>query len=276
MNIAHFKKSDLSDYSSTYKIGINAIGEQLEFYLKDAFAGSFTVAGQDEKHKEHQKIFSFLGTQNNPPDIMLRGGDAFEIKKIEGLDRPLALNNSPPKDRLLASDPRITEACRAAEVGWAEKELFYAVGSVPKKQLKHLFFVQGKCYAASKEIYDGIEKPLKSEITSIIKNMGLQGAETVELGKVKKVDPLRITDFRVRGMWYIANPLKVFKYVYQVDISRNFSLVALMEKGKYESYPPEDRSLIENDPLIKIRDTQVRDPNNPAKNVEAKLITTWW
>lgn len=275
-NIVDFRDADLSSYSSTYEIRINAVGEQLEFFIKDALANSLTIAGQDRKHEAHQKAFSYLGTQNNPPDMMVRGGDAFEVKKIQGLYNALALNNSPPKDRLRRSDPRITEHCRNAEPGWQEKDLFYVVGCVQRKQVRHLFFVHGRCYAAEKEVYESVEAPLKKEIAAIISANGMDGGKTTELGKVKRIDPLKITDLRVRGMWSIANPLKVYSYVYQFDSQHRFSMAAIMTGAKYRSYPLKDRAAIENSQLIKIRDVNVRDPNNPARNLKAKLITSWW
>ena len=43
LNIAAFGNNDLRSYASTYLNRINAVGEQLEFYIKDAVATSFTV-----------------------------------------------------------------------------------------------------------------------------------------------------------------------------------------------------------------------------------------
>jgi hypothetical protein len=40
-NISEFKTNDLRNYFTTYAIRINAVGEQLEYYVKDAISGSF-------------------------------------------------------------------------------------------------------------------------------------------------------------------------------------------------------------------------------------------
>lgn len=128
-NIADFKTNDLKGYSSTYLIRINAVGEQLEFYVKDAVCNSFKQA-QLQKEQKYREVFSLLGNQNNPPDAIIRGGDAFEIKKIQSLKSSIALNSSAPKDMLHRDDFRITEACRKCEGGnWTTKDLFYVVGS---------------------------------------------------------------------------------------------------------------------------------------------------
>ena len=94
LNIASYKNNDLKSYASTYLNRINAVGEQLEFYIKDAIASSFKLS-QNKKEEEYSKVFSWLGNQNHPPDIIIKNGDAFEIKKIESLKSALALNSSP-------------------------------------------------------------------------------------------------------------------------------------------------------------------------------------
>ncbi len=90
------------------------------------------------------------------------------------------------------------------------------------------------------------------------------------------MDPLGITNFRVRGMWEIKNPLKVFNYVYHFDERKNFSLAALLTKEKYCSYPERDRIALENDKQITSNAVNVKNPNNPAKSIEAQLVTVWW
>ena len=42
-NIVAFGNNDLKSYASTYLNRINAVGEQLEFYIKDAIATSFKM-----------------------------------------------------------------------------------------------------------------------------------------------------------------------------------------------------------------------------------------
>ena len=50
----------------------NSVGENLERFIADLF-----------KTDCLDVPFSYTGTQNNPPDIMLRGGDAIEVKSLE-------------------------------------------------------------------------------------------------------------------------------------------------------------------------------------------------
>jgi hypothetical protein len=273
-NIAEFGNNDLSTYSSTYLIRIKDVGEQLEFYVKDALCGSFRLA-QQEKEIKYQETFSLLGNQNNPPDAIIRGGDAYEIKKIQTLTASIALNSYPPKDRLHRNDPRVTEACRRCEGGnWQTKDMFYVVGCTQNSKIKYLFFVHGTCYSAEREVYEMIATQLKRDIEGSLRTGGIEGSsETVDLGRINRVDPLGITNLRIRGMWMIENPIKVFSYIHRFDSKRPFSLIALMSKNKFESFPQQDIGAIRMDSRIESRSVKIKNPNNPAELVDAQLIT---
>lgn len=273
VNLFKFKDNDLQHYVSQSQIRINSVGEQLELYLKDALSNSFSLNSQ-KKLANHSKVFSWLGNQNHPPDIIIAKGDAFEIKKIEGNSSHLALNSSPPKDKLYCDDERITSACRQSDGGnWKEKDLFYVVGQAKSKIVKYIFIVQGNCYCAHKDVYKKIHEPLKKEISNVLKSSGLEQGDTVELGKVKKADPLGITELRVRGMWQIQNPMRVFSEICNYDKSNKFSLFAIMRKDKYNSFPKENIKEIESTKGIIVTDIKIKDPNNPAKMIDSKLIS---
>jgi hypothetical protein len=272
LNIASFGNNNLKNYASTYLNRINAVGEQLEFYVKDAIAASFKLP-QAQKQAAYSKVFSYLGNQNNPPDMIVKNSDAFEIKKIETSFAAIALNSSPPKDKLRAEDIRITDACRNCEsLAWKEKDLFYVVGDAKGGAVRSLFFIQGTCYAADHKVYDKVHEPIKQEVDKVLDSLGLEKGETVELGKVKKVDPLGITELRIRGMWSIENPLSVFEELCPIEEGKKLNLFALMRKDKYLSFAKEDIKALESSKTLSVKDVKIRDPNNPAKLVEAKLI----
>lgn len=272
-NIVNFGSNDLSSYSSTYLIRINAVGEQLEYYVKDAFANSFTDK-QPKKEKKYSEVFSYQGSQNNPPDLILKRGDAFEIKKIGSPKSHIQLNSSPPKDRLYFTDPRITTECKECEgeEAWGTKDLFYIIGYVLKGKINYLMFAQGVCYAAPKAVYERLDNALRNRIDSVINSLGLEKKDTVELGRVTKVDSLGITDLRIRGMWIIQNPIIAFSDHYQWNENSGFSLVGLMTKSKYDSFPSEDRHKLENNDQIQVKDMKIKDPNDSARRMEAKII----
>ena len=248
----------------------NNMGDALEEYVKDLFSGAFGLE-ESERLRKHSETFSYLGNPSNPPDAMLKGGDAIEVKKIESEGSALALNSSYPKHTLLASSPMISAACRTAET-WTEKDMIYIVGCVKQQSIKRLAMVYGLDYCASDECYSKIKKKIKEGVETI---PGIEFAETKELGHVNKVDPLGITYLRVRGMWGIENPWKVFEYVYKKPANKSFDFMCLISKSKYETFSnrKELEDLANKTDNLDIADVMIKDPDNPARLREVKLIT---
>lgn len=249
----------------------NNMGEALEEYVKDLFANTINESDEQSRLAKISDTFSYLGNQNNPPDSMLYLGDAIEVKKIEGKNASLALNSSYPKHKLYADSKLITEACRNCEK-WSEKDIIYAVGVVNGSMLNSLCMVYGIDYAADNSTYEIIKEIIVNGVNDI---PDVEFAPTNEIAKVKKVDPLGITDLRVRGMWSIENPFKVFNYIYERDFSKKFNFMCVIRETKYSSF--ENKSLIEkcvgNIKGFNITDVKIKNPNNPAHLEKAKLIT---
>lgn len=270
MNLVDKPITELSNHY-TSRNRANSIGESLEEYVKDLFAG--TVEENDElvRNSRISQCFSYVGNQNNPPDSIIRGGDAIEVKKIETQGASLALNSSYPKAKLFSRSRMITDACRCCEQ-WAEKDIIYVVGFVKGNLLSNLCMVYGVDYAASETIYTRITNLISEGVNSI---QGVEFAETNELAKVKRVDPLGITILRVRGMWNIDNPLKVFNYIYQTDKDSNFNFMALINQEKYHDleYTDDLEQLAEEVEDLNILDVEIKTPDNPAVLKRAKLIT---
>jgi hypothetical protein len=271
--LINFIKNPVTDIVPYYKSHnrANNAGESLEKYIMDLFCGSFS-ANKKNEHLIYNKYFSYLANQNNPPDFIIRGGDAIEVKKIESLTSGIALNSSYPKNKLYADSTMITKDCKRCE-NWEEKDIIYAVGSVNDNNLQALCFVYGTCYAASKEKYEKTKNAIANGLNNNISN--IEFSRTKELGRVNKVDPLGITYLRIRGMWGIENPLKVFDYV--IDKGDNkFMLNAIMLEEKYLSFPENDRkaleTLIDNSEPAEIKDILIKSPNNPADLLKAKIV----
>ena len=254
------------DFSQTGKNRINAAGYSLEEYVKNLFADSFDLS-ETEKLKHWSETFSYLGNDANPPDMMLKNGDAIEVKKIESRDAALALNSSYPKHTLSSSNPMISNACRAVE-NWTEKAIIYAVGVVNDSKLKSLCMVYGSDYCASDDCYSRIRQRIKNGVETI---EGFEFAPTRELGRINRVDPLGITYLRIRGMWHIENPWKVFSYVYQRNLYADFNFMCIINEHKWRQL--ENRESLNNCANLKISDVKIKNPNNPAKLVGAKLIS---
>lgn len=270
INLVTNPKFELKDYSESHNRA-NNMGEALEEYVKDIFAGTVNEKDENARNQKLSEVFSYLGNQNNPPDSMLRGGDAIEVKKIESNDSSLALNSSYPKAKLYCDSPMIKKACRICEK-WDVKDMIYAVGVVDANNLKSLALVYGNDYCAEKSVYEQIKSVIKNGVESI---SGVEFSETKELGRVNRVDPLGITYLRVRGMWGIENPFSVFNYIYKRDYSKDFNFMALINDEKYYSFNNYNKieELCEYIPSLHIENVKIKNPNNPAQLKSAKLIT---
>jgi hypothetical protein len=248
----------------------NNMGEGLEHYIKDMFANTHNIKDETLRLQKLSKIYSYQGNKNNPPDLMLENSDAIEIKKLESKKSAIALNSSYPKAKLYANSPMITKACKECET-WDEKDMLYAIGYTKQSALKSLWLVYGDCFCADKETYERIKNTISDGITTI---QDVEFTETKELGKVKKVDPLGITDLRIRGMWHIDNPNKTFSYIYKYDDTKDFQLICLMKKDKYDSLSQDDKKVIENidNDNLEVKDVKIKNPNNPVQLIDAKLL----
>jgi len=247
----------------------NNVGEALETFIKDAFANLITETDEQERMKRYNEVFSWLGNQNHPPDIMIRNGDAIEVKKTQSANSDLALNSSYPKSNIHSNSLMITQECRNCEE-WTEKDLIYCVGHTTDEAVKSLWMVYGNIYAAKHETYQIIKQKITSGINEI---PNVELAITNELGRVNRVDPLGITNLRIRGMWQIQNPRRVFNYLH-IPSNNKFELVSLIPTEKYNSFPIDSIKRIENlgNQNLTIEDVNVRDPNNPANLIAVKLI----
>jgi hypothetical protein len=255
------------EYSSRNRA--NNAGDALEEYVKDLFAGSFNM-DETSRLVRLSEAFSYLGNDSNPPDAMLKDGDAIEVKKIESDDASLALNSSYPKHVLRADSDMISKACRNAET-WTKKDMLYVVGVVKKAELRHLAIVYGLDYCASELCYAGLKNRIQDGVNSI---EGVNFSRTKELGRVNRVDPLGITYLRVRGMWGIENPWKVFDYVYRRDLSKKFNFMCLINSKKWDQLPGAERLIVfsRSNPSLKVSSVKIKDPDNPARLNEAKLV----
>ena len=249
----------------------NKMGEALEEYIKDLFANTVDIDDEKIRNTAVSATFSYLGNQNNPPDSMLHGGDAIEVKKIESKNSALALNSSYPKAKLFADSPMIKKECRECE-DWTVKDMIYAVGVVNGNNLESLAFVYGEDYCANKETYENIKKTIKEGVESI---PSVEFSETKELGHVNRVDPLGITYLRIRGMWGIENPFTVFKYVYTRNLKNKFNFMCIINTDKFNSFEniPDLYEAAKKNKNLEIQDIHIKNPNNPAQLREAKLIT---
>lgn len=241
--------SDLVNYYQS-KNRINQMGEALECFIKDIFADTVTESDQQKKLLRYSEVFSYSGNANNPPDLILRRGDAVEVKKIESIGAGIALNSSYPKSKLYADSPLITSHCRNCE-DWQEKDIIYAIGVAQGKKLKLLWLIYGDCYFADRKIYENA---------------------------MNIADPLEVTKFGNLQKCNIASPEEIFSYLSDFKYNSNFSLHCIIKKEKYYSFPRLDIKSLERFKLLKnfkIMDIDIKSPNNPGDLLPARLISFW-
>lgn len=247
----------------------NQLGAAFEDYVKNAFANCLGQSVRDIKHARYQ-TFSYLGNSNNPPDAMLIGGDAIEIKKLESLGTSqLQLNSSYPKNKLYSDNPEISNQCRTCEE-WSEKDMLYVVGQVKNQKLHNLFFIYGDLYCDSHTVYESAENAIKGGYSL----EGVELSKTNEFGRVNKVDHLEISDLRVRGiMWSIKSPFLQFDYLTKDINDYTFKLVALIPASKYYRFENVDEfeDFCKNHG-VSILDKDIEDPQNPSNFISSKLI----
>lgn len=251
----------------------NNVGDGLEIFIKDAFSNNLNETNEENKLQAYSRIFSYEGSLTRPPDLMIRGGDAIEVKKTESITSELQLNSSHPKAKLFASSSLINAHCRQCE-NWEEKDIIYTVGHIPKnsKVLSSLWLIYGNVYAADEDVYTGLKGAITDSIQS---NQDINFSKTNELGRVNFVDPLKITNMRIRGMWLLQPPVKVFDYRYTYDSNLKFQLVAIIPESKYNTFPESSRQKIEtgNIDYLTIDSVGIKNPNNPVDLMQCKLIT---
>lgn len=267
LSLIRFPKIDIQNLSSWNNIA-NSRGAPLELYIKDAFCESFHLENLD-KIKRHEEVFSYLGSDSISPDLIIKDGDAIEIKKITtSFSQELQLNSSYPKAKLQADS--FKGNCLESKA-WDTKDLIYAIGRVNKNKLQSLSFIYGDCFLAERSIYTKIHVRITSLLESLKKEYPSQ---TVELGRLNSVDPLQITKLRIRSMWMIKNPNSIFKNWGLYDSKAKFQLISLIRIEKFLSFPEVDRNKLIDLKLdhYYIKDVEIPNPDNPQQLMQAKLI----
>lgn len=243
----HFNIADIEGNNKA-----NKLGSGLELYIRNLFIDSVDL---DKDRIDYSDDFSYIGNSSNPPDLILKNSDAVEIKKVESLGSSLALNSSSPKNKLYANSELITKQCRDCE-DWSEKDMLYIIGTVKNKILQKLWLVYGDCYSADNELYENTKKEFEW-----VDSMDADYTSN-------KIDSLNITTYSSKKGWAIKSPSKVFDYLPVANFGLNF----LVLEVKYNSFNSSDRNKIKSNNEISVSDVKIKDPNNPAKLLDAKLI----
>lgn len=270
INIKKYHSNDLNKIitpRSRNQPSVNLVGEPLDYFIRDSFCNTLKLKNILKKKDIYDQKFSYYGDQNRPPDIIIRNSDAVEVKKIGLGATEIQLNSSYPKSKLRVDCDLITQGCVNCEPGWKEKDMIYAIGHVSDDKVRLLTFVYGDCYAANTDLYAKLKKKIVDEVKSI----NLPFSETNEIGRLNQIDPLKITNLRIRGMWIIKTPLELFSDFIKKDSSKKLVVYCILRKEKYLSFPKEDIKMLEKE--MKIENIKIDNPDNPKKKIDAILIS---
>jgi hypothetical protein len=251
---------------------ISRAGEGLELWVKHFLAGTIGHADEDAITKTWQEIFSFHGGVNNPPDVIIRDSLAVEVKKTQSVAGALQLNSSWPLRKLKCSDSHITQECREAEL-WTEKPFLLIVGRVNPvlRSITSLWIVDGRCLSDDESVYE----TLMAKARTAMLNLG--GSTTREIGKFDDMDSLNRTILRVRPMFTLNHPAKIFEDIFCRQDGKQFILNILMLKSSYLEFSEFDRNEIESkEKGLLIQELVIKDPTDSLSTINAILISGQW
>ena len=255
-NIGHFYKNKIS-----LENRMNSQGEMLELFVRDLFSGSYLVSNWEEKEKKWNDCFLKLGSLSRPPDFITRDGTAVEVKKTK-TSSTIHFNSSYPKKHYPFDKEKKTFL-----------DTLYIIGKLSEaKDLEMLWLVGGDCIFAKNELYKQHKKKIKEYIDSV-KDKDKQGT-TVELGRYNEIDPLKITNLRIRGMYQIKHPREVFDYLLEdIQIKKDkVSCFALVLESKWENFSPKLKSQIEKLIDLTVKKVSIKNPDNPQQRIPARFI----
>ncbi len=283
LGLAHLIRYANFQVPSTRGIGgtnSTPLGKPFEVYCKDWL--SQTPPGNNAIRVNHYNAaFSYLGSDNNPPDVMFKGGnngDAFEFKKTETPSAALPLNSSYPKNELTITSPGLLATCISCEP-WTTRTFYYVVGNIASNsdRVMSLWVVDGKLMADTQQRYASVFSGLQQSVTGFITQNSLSRINSKELGRVRGIDNLDKTVLRVRSMWELETPQRTFEHLPGVGIDPSKSVLhALILDGRWNLYPITSRQAIQNlagtTGFSLTNFHNVPDPSNAKKTLSGKLI----
>jgi hypothetical protein len=283
LGLAHLIRHSNFQLPSIHGIGganSTPSGKPFEVYCKD-WLSLLPPNSVIQRQTFYNNAFSFQGADNNPPDVMYKGGnlgDAFEFKKTESPNSAIPLNSSFPKNMLYKTSPGLLVSCINCE-SWTQRSFYYIVGRIKPgdQRISYLWVVDGKFMATDHVIYENVFNNLKTAVSGVVQNNNLVNVTSKELGRIKQIDPLDRSTLRVRSMWELETPQKSFANLPGVLLDDTKSVLhALILESKWNQYPAHSRSAITSlvgTPGFSLQNiTNAPDPSNKNNFLTGKLI----
>ena len=273
----------------------NQVGDNLEYFIKDMFCDAalqYTYA--DQKEKEYKKLLSWTGDSSHFPDLIVQGGVGVESKKVnDNSYSTIPLNSSYPKDYITRNSQNYPKDSLYYEpdVDWKRKPIIYAVGNLNTKNLNKkyklisLWFAYGNTMVPNNDYYKKIINGIRSSIKEA--NSDIKLIDSKELARAHGVDKLGRTNLRVRGMYELEHPAKIFeKYISDIKVPLNKSKVYVVMldselRNIISDMDTEWQSLSDELDQFKAignlieKKINIPDPNNPDSTLPATIFIAY-
>lgn len=244
----------------------NNQGDSFEIFIKDMYCKtSMQYPYLEDKERDYKNYLSWLGDSKHFPDMIVRGGEGVEIKKLSTFAN-LPLNSSFPKNYIYPDTQNLPT--EIIDSSWTQKNVVYATCNVPKKnnsqaKCSTVWLAYGNTFVADKKVYlnmiDGIRAGAKSA------NQQASFVKSKELARIQNVDLKKYTTLRVRGMWELLNPQKVFsQYLNKTNLvvpagTTRVNMIVL-DSDFQNMVQPDFSNLINQNRLV-ITQIDIPDPN---------------
>lgn len=282
-NILAHNSSKLPPIISRKGGSSNSQGDYFEFFIKDIYCKeSLQYPYKEEKENKYLEYFSWTGDASHFPDMIIRGGEGIETKKMNSDSKSIALNSSYPKDYLYMDTQNIPKEMTEDNPHWNKKHIVYAVATVPKningiqnedQKCSKIWLAFGNTFVADRLVYLNLINGIKLGAES--SNPTAEFKPSKEIGRIKNVDPQQRTTLRLRGMWELASPSYLFEKFLKPDFapqgSSQVNMVILTRDFENTDRKPDFSEFINNERLI-IHEVEIPDPNNPANVLKAKIF----
>ena len=102
----------------------------------------------------------------------------------------------------------------------------------------------------------------------------LGGEPGNEIGRFNDVDALKATSLRVRAMWLLEHPARVFQSIFQLPEVGKFVLNVLVAAQKWDSYPKDEIDTVSalSRYGLRINRVEIPDSGKPGEKLAAVHI----
>lgn len=212
----------------------NAVGDNLEYFIKDMFCcDALQYSYVDQKEVEYKKLLSWTGDSSHFPDLIVQGGVGVESKKVNDTSYgTIPLNSSYPKDYVTKNSQNYPKKSLIYETNadWVRKPIIYAIGNLNTKNVKKefqlisLWFAYGNTMVPNNKYYQDIISGIRSSIKEA--NSDIKLKKSKELARVQGIDKLGNTNMRVRGMYELEHPARIFnRYIKDIALPKDKSKI---------------------------------------------------